>query len=990
MNQWLTGALSVTSLVFFASITWGAKRHFVVPGRVPAGTLLLMIVNLLGWTWFTTKLLLSGVGPGGPYAAVLFAAAVALFWQAVKATRAPRPNAAFVTDQPQTVYQTGPYRLIRHPFYASYVLGWVGTSLATKGLYSWLVLGVLTGIYVGLAWWEERAILKSGQASAYQQYRARTGMFIPSGTFIPWVRVFGGGRRGKAPGISGSGPSDHRSGGPGSRLTALAGWLAETGRWLYPRSVLEYSDEVAAEQALLLARLLQLSAVFGISTVGLLVWEFRATLGAGLIVAAAAIPALYIVLAFQSRRLMLPSDTRASLRSAVIFVSFLGMGWGALVFFAALNARPYQLNVICALMVGLMSTPIITVPLTAAVAFFIPCGVLCLLTVAVAFRPFDLYLFAFFVGWLQFAYISTALLNRISLDRTIARLRLQHQNEITSLFLRNYKENATDWSWEIDTCLRFRNISRRFAMALQAVPPDCRRMPVRYLASSGRIMGLTPLITAFENRQAFRDVVIEVAGETEIKWWSFTGQPIYDAHANFAGYRGIASDITELRRSESQIRYLANHDSLTGLPNRARFVAELDALCAPTPGQPSAQFALLLIDLDRFKEVNDTHGHPVGDALLIAVAKRLRRVLRSDDTAFRLGGDEFAVILNLPGSAEFAAVAERVIATLEEPYSFHDALLRPGASIGLTISPADGCDPAALLRNADLALYEAKASGRGTWCRYLPGMEADKAEAAALRNDLKNAGGPEFTVEYQPIFDLRTSRIIAAEALVRWNHPTRGRISPSEFIPVAEDSGLICDIGAMVLERSCQAAAAWPGRLQVAVNVSALQMRDPEFLPVIDRILAASRLPPDRLQLELTENVLLNADETSFRTIESLYDRGVRVVLDDFGTGYSSLAALIRFRFSGIKIDAQFTSRIESDAKARKIIHSISRIALDLDLPVTAEGVETVGQLDLLAEIGIPRVQGFLMGRPQSAPDFLKMIHEELTAPGAVAWGGRS
>ncbi|MGH7212848.1 MAG: putative bifunctional diguanylate cyclase/phosphodiesterase, partial [Acetobacteraceae bacterium] len=492
-----------------------------------------------------------------------------------------------------------------------------------------------------------------------------------------------------------------------------------------------------------------------------------------------------------------------------------------------------------------------------------------MLTLGVILKPIDPFLFLCFTGYLSFVYVSTVLLNRFSLERAATRIRLQHQNEVISLFLRDYQENATDWLWETDSELRFQNISPRFAVALKAVPADLREAPLRqFAASNDRISGLSAVLEMCEHRQAFRDVAVRFDLDHGTRWWSITGQPVYDMNARFKGYRGIGSDITEARRSESKIQYLATHDSLTGLPNRSRFLAELEAFCLKAVSSHAEEtrrgrsvgpaFALLLLDLDRFKDVNDTYGHPTGDALLVAVAERLQRVLRDDGFPARLGGDEFAILLPVSDAAEASVVANRIIQTLQETYAFRDVVLRPNASVGITVAPADGTDAADLMRNADLALYSVKAEGRGAWRYYRPGMEADQTDRGALRMELKSAvAADDFHVEYQPIIDLATMRIAAIEALVRWNHPARGVISPSVFIPIAEESGLICEIGAAVLDRACQAAASWPGDMRLAVNVSALQFRDPDFLSLIDRALFTSGLAPGRLEVELTERVLL-------------------------------------------------------------------------------------------------------------------------------------
>jgi len=765
----------------------------------------------------------------------------------------------------------------------------------------------------------------------------------------------------------------------------LKTWLIEASRLLRPERALEYSGEVAAEQAWLLSRTCFVYAIFGTTSIALITADFWGRIGCPGITAAAMIPVLYGLLLLRVRALYRSDDTSRFLRSALCLLSLVGIDWGFLIYVLGLNSDYSQRSLLAAVMVGLVSTPIITVPFSAALAFLIPCGISSILTLGVILRPRDPFLLLCFTGYLSFVYVSTVLLNRFSLERAATRIRLQHQNEVISLFLRDYQENATDWLWETDRDLRFQNISPRFAVALKAVPADLRRAPLRqFAASDDRISGLSAVLEMCERRQAFRDVALRFDLDQGARWWSITGQPVYDTNARFKGYRGIGSDITEARRSESKIQYLATHDSLTGLPNRSRFITELEAFCmnAVSPQAEETRrgrstgpsFALLLLDLDRFKDVNDTYGHPTGDALLVAVAERLQRVLRDGGFPARLGGDEFAILLPVADAAEASVVASRIIQTLQEAYAFRDLILHPGASVGITVAPADGTDAAELMRNADLALYAVKTEGRGAWRCYRPGMDADQTDRAAIRMELKSAvAADDFHVEYQPIIDLATMRIAAIEALVRWNHPVRGMISPSVFVPIAEESGLICEIGATVLDRACQAAASWPGDLRLAVNVSALQLRDPDFLSLVDRALLASGLAPGRLEVELTERVLLDENENSFSVIARLHQRGVRIILDDFGTGYASLATLTRFEFDGFKIDGRFTAALETDGKARAIVRSIGRIAADMALPVTAEGIETPTQLRLLTELGISRGQGFLIGRPQDVEGLLQI-----------------
>lgn len=941
----------------FIAFMWATKRHFLIARPMPAGMRLILVLSFIGAIWFTVRVILRGVGPGAPYAIALMIVSLWLFCWTIETTRERRLPIAFADDLPSMVYRTGPYRWLRHPFYMSYILCWVATSLATRGTESWSIPLVLGGLYVMLAVREEHHLGASPLAGSYASYRKDAGMFIPR------IRL-----RRAWPRLPRQGEAEQKASMGGELLAAV--------RQLRPTSALKYGHDVAAEQAWLLARTCYVYAVFGTTSVALITIDFRSEIGCGGLAAIVALPTLYLLLLSRVAELRRSEDTAAFLSSARLLLGAIGVVWGLIIYILAMDATASQRLLLAAIMVGLVSTPIITVPFSAALAFLIPCAAMSLVTMTFILKPFDPFLLLCFLGYLSFTYVSTALLNHSSLERAATRIRLQHQNEVISLFLRDYQENATDWVWETDTELRFRNISPRFAAALKLLPAHLRDATLhQFAADEPRVLGLRPVLEMCDGRQAFRDAVVRFDIGHDTRWWSITGQPVYDSSARFRGYRGICSDITEIRRSEDQITYLANHDSLTGLPNRARFLAELEVFCTRTtslhrdaaslPVGALAPFALLLLDLDRFKEVNDTYGHPTGDALLVAVAERLRRVLRDDGFPARLGGDEFAILLPIVAPGEASVVADRIVRTLQEPYTFGGVTLRPGASVGITIAPQDGAEPAALMRNADLALYAVKAEGRGAWRYYQLGMDAEQADRATLRTELKSAIEAEtFDVAYQPIVDLVTMKVTSVEALVRWTHPSRGAVSPSVFIPIAEESGLVSDIGAFVLDRACRTASAWPGSVRLSVNVSALQFRDPDFLSVIDRALFASGLEPGRLEVELTERVLLDDDAASLRVIASLHHRGVRIILDDFGTGYSSLGMLTRFAFDGFKIDGTFTDAITRDEKARAVVRSIAGIAADMALPVTAEGIETREQLELVTELGISRGQGFFLGRP--------------------------
>ena len=431
---------------------------------------------------------------------------------------------------------------------------------------------------------------------------------------------------------------------------------------------------------------------------------------------------------------------------------------------------------------------------------------------------------------------------------------------------------------------------------------------------------------------------------------------------------GTAHQATE--RINEELRHLAHHDSLTGLPNRILFRDELDAAissCEP--------FTLLLLDLDRFKTVNDTQGHPVGDALLTAVAGRLTGLARGSDIVARLGGDEFAIIHKSADLlANTDALARRVIEEVSKPYFFPGHRLEIGTSIGVAIG-RDGYDSARLLKNADMALYRAKENGRGRHYYFAASM-ADAIQARhRLERDLQTAlEENEFEVYFQPLVNLQGSRVTGFEALLRWRHPTQGFIPPSEFIPIAEETGLIIPIGAWVLRQACTAASWWPDTIKVAINLSAVQLR-PALIEEVSDALESSGLNPQRLELEITETVLLRDTEQTLATLHELRRLGLRFALDDFGTGYSSLSYLRRFPFHKIKIDGSFIHDLPSQ-ESLAIIKAVTGLAQSLGVTTTAEGVETHEQLERLRLEGCDEVQGYFFGTPQPALSVFKTIVE--------------
>lgn len=476
---------------------------------------------------------------------------------------------------------------------------------------------------------------------------------------------------------------------------------------------------------------------------------------------------------------------------------------------------------------------------------------------------------------------------------------------------------------------------------------------------------------AIRREQPFRDCVLPVPVGEEEQWWAFSGRPVLAASGDVCGYRGIASDVTEQRAAERRVRYLAAHDGLTGLGNRASFLATLgDRLAGRTAVE------LILVNIDGFQLVNDTHGAEIGDALLAAVAARLRTLAGPAAVLARLGGDEFGILLPCadPHDAAAPTLARRLPAALGEPFPVAGLALHIGASLGVAASPAHGRDGTALFKAASLALARAKALGGSIAVRYDRGLEAAQSDRKALQLDLRSAmARGEFEVEYQPIVELATGRTIACEALLRWNHPQRGRVSPALFIEIAEQIGLIAALGAWVVRTAVRDAAGWPGDVAVTVNVSPLQFRSALLIEAVTQALELTGFEPARLMLEVTESTVLDASADTTAVLTSLRGAGVSLALDDFGTGYASLAYLDRFQFDALKVDRSFLENSHRPATGA-ILEAVARLGTDLGMRTVAEGVETEAQRARLVELGYNCGQGFLFARSMPASAILARL----------------
>ncbi|WP_310463588.1 EAL domain-containing protein [Sphaerotilus sp.] len=441
---------------------------------------------------------------------------------------------------------------------------------------------------------------------------------------------------------------------------------------------------------------------------------------------------------------------------------------------------------------------------------------------------------------------------------------------------------------------------------------------------------------------------------------------------------------TVLQRQQARLFTLAHIDAVTGLSNRHHFRLMLDEALIRLSGHP---FAVLCLDLDRFKTVNDALGHDVGDMLLTLVGQRLMAVSREGDMVARLGGDEFAMILlDVADRHEVQRIADRVLATLCASVDIEGLTVPMGVSVGIALAPRDGDQPEQLLKNADLALYGAKAGGRGRACFYDAGMSAGVVRRLQLERALRSAITlDQLSVVYQPQVDLASRAVTGFEALVRWNHPELGEVRPDEFIAVAEDAGLINEIGAWVLEQACLVASTWPEHLSVAVNLSAVQVMTQDLPLLVGRVLAATGLPAVRLEVEITESVLLNETEATLAQLHGLNRLGVRIALDDFGTGYSSMAYLRRFPFDKLKIDRCFVKALTTESDARVIVHAIIDMATGLHMKTLAEGVEREAEMAALLEEGCAEVQGYLVSRPLRVEAVAPFLRDWAASQGAAA-----
>ncbi len=543
------------------------------------------------------------------------------------------------------------------------------------------------------------------------------------------------------------------------------------------------------------------------------------------------------------------------------------------------------------------------------------------------------------------------------------------------LLLHDYESSGLGWFWSSDGEGRITYISDCVVSQLgcdrsSLIGSQIQGLFVLERDQEDAVERTLPLI--FSARKTFSDLQVRAALEDKEVWWSISGRPQIAPDGTFLGYRGNGTDITATRQSQKDSARLAQYDSLTGLANRHRMGKRLNATL--TAYQSAKRCcAILMMDLDRFKAVNDTLGHPAGDELLKQVASRLQRVVSEAGCEIgRLGGDEFQIILpDIDDRGRLGEIAKTVITMVSQPYQIEGSRCVIGASIGIAIAPYDGINSEDLVRSADLALYAAKGGGRGQFRFYSSDLHSEAERRRQIEEELRDAlAKDQMHVVYQPIIDAKTNRVVSLEALARWTHPELGDISPAVFIPIAEEANLIGALGDWVLKRSCAEAQTWPGGVRIAVNVSAAQFGNAGFASVVAQALAHSELPPERLELELTESIFLGDEAATSDMFNQLKLLGVRLALDDFGTGYSSLSYLQHAPFDKIKIDKSFIRGVTQEGNRNAaIISAIVSLAEALKMDTTAEGIEAHDELEAMRKLGVKQIQGYIYAAAVSPED---------------------
>ncbi|MBY6014405.1 EAL domain-containing protein [Qipengyuania gaetbuli] len=572
---------------------------------------------------------------------------------------------------------------------------------------------------------------------------------------------------------------------------------------------------------------------------------------------------------------------------------------------------------------------------------------------------------------------------RMRVGGRLSELAMQEKSEVVSMLLREFEEGEADWLWQVDPNRKMRSVSPRLAFAIGKQISEIEGQPFLQLISgdswkTGQFPpSLHELAEKLKRRESFSNLTVKAVINGERRYWELSGTPMLNDSGSFIGFRGVGSDVTEKHESSEKIAYLARYDTLTQLPNRLMLTEALGTALEYSQRWRS-RCAFLMIDLDRFKAVNDSLGHLVGDQMLGEVARRLKPLVDEGEVCGRLGGDEFAIVVrDAADRKRIDTLAKTVIAALSAPYHIENQVLYVGASVGSAIGPRDGTKVEEIIRNADLALYRAKDEGGGVHCEYEPSLHATAEEKRQLEFSLRTAlENDEMMLHFQPVVDANTEEVVSFEALVRWNSKVHGFVSPVKFIPIAEDTRLIVPIGTWVMNEACREAATnWPEHVKVNVNVSPEQLLEPDFAGTVVRALSHSGLSANRLEVEVTESIFMRDAGVVRKALEQCLALGCSVALDDFGTGYSSLGYLRKLEFTTIKVDRMFVQGAAQDSpESLAIIRAVVAMADSLGMTTTAEGVENQEEADLIRRLGCTKIQGYHFGRPMPAADARKIF----------------
>lgn len=685
---------------------------------------------------------------------------------------------------------------------------------------------------------------------------------------------------------------------------------------------------------------------------------------------------------FRRQKNSLISATRSELNSSAIGIIFASLSWAALPIALGFHGDPKHALIAwtggTALMAG-ATFAFSSVPLFTAILIAILGLALSAMMFMLAMPYIGVVAVVYTIGLVAACLKSgrTALLHKVN------EFILQEKSEVVSLLLREYEDSGGDWMWQTDASRCLTHVSPRFAVALGVEPQVLETKPILQILAgdaweAGNFSaGLRDLSEKLKNRESFSDLVLPVQIGGNTHWWELSASPRFDDNGSFVGFRGVGSDVSEAYRSADKINRMARFDMLTGLPNRM-LVNETLGTAMAEADRWRTRCGFMMIDLDRFKAVNDTLGHPIGDRLLTRVSERLRSVMSDNELCGRLGGDEFAVVVKDANDPQrLARLAQKIIETLSQPYEVDQYTIYIGASVGTAIGPRDGRSVEMLIRSADLALYKSKDQGGGVHNSYEPQFHAHAEERRVVEIALRKAlERKEFELYYQPVVNAQSGAIESFEALLRWQNPELGSVSPVKFIPIAEEARLIGPIGEWVLRTACAEAARWPSSVRVAVNVSAEQLHDPQFATTVVSALSHAGLPPHRLELEVTESVFMREGTKAIAVLDQILALGVRLALDDFGTGYSSLGYLSKTKFSTIKVDRSFVQGAAKNLpESLAIIRAVVALADSLGMTTTAEGVENDDECEMIKGLGCRKIQGYLFGRPMPAAEARRVIN---------------